>query len=90
MPPITATLSAVLICSAELVTPAIIPENAGATWPVTIRTSVGIASPWPRPVAKRSSASGSMAGGVPVSVWAINHARPANPEVSNPIPMALR
>ena len=90
MPPMTATLSAVLIWSVELVTPAIMPENAGATRPVTIRTSVGIASPWPRPVIKSNTASGSMDGALPVIVWAINPARPANPNVSHPIPIALR
>lgn len=40
-----ATLSDVLTCSVELAMPAIMPESAGATRPVTMRISVGSASP---------------------------------------------
>jgi hypothetical protein len=44
-PPMTATPSAALICSAELVMPAIIPEPVAGARSMTERTSVGSAQP---------------------------------------------
>ena len=45
MPPITATPSAALICKAEFVMPAIIPEPVAGARLMTARTSVGSAHP---------------------------------------------
>lgn len=44
-PPMTATPSAALICNAELVIPAIIPEPVAGARLMTERTSVGSAQP---------------------------------------------
>jgi hypothetical protein len=45
MPPMTATPSAALICKAEFVMPAIIPEPLAGARLMTARTSVGSAHP---------------------------------------------
>lgn len=45
IPPMTATPSAALICRAEFVIPAIIPEPVAGARSMTERTSVGSAQP---------------------------------------------
>lgn len=84
-----ATLSDVLTCSVELAMPAIMPDSAGATRPVTMRISVGSASPCPNPMTKSAAASGTAASGIPTGVASINPARPTSPTISSPMPNGL-
>lgn len=72
-----------------LAMPAIMPESAGATRPVTMRISVGSASPCPKPMTNSAAASGTDASGIPIGVASINHARPTSPTISSPMPNGL-
>ncbi len=84
-----ATLRDVLICRVELVMPAIMPEYAGATRPVIMRIKVGRASPWPKPIKKRLTASGSAAGLAVVGVCVTSAASSTSPSTSSPMPTGL-